>query len=276
VSSVIPTVPGPCQAWIDPLDVWSCCESSGVTASGAGVFLDVAQAASEVLYEMSGRQFAGECERVERPCASGCGCWPGLAVPGAAAAWEWGAWGGRWSWRDASCGDLCGCAALSEHTLWTPVREIIEVKVDGAVLAPAEYRVDEREWLVRLGGNRWPACQDLALDASQPGTFQVKYTWGADPPAIGRQAAAQFACQLWLSCTSGTGCTLPAGVVQVQRQGITIDRQRIAAWGYRDGAWSTGLVAVDAFLNAYNPGRMRRAPAVWSPERERRGRRVGT
>ena len=44
---------------------------------------------------------------------------------------------------------------------------------------------DLQQYLVRLNGEMWPACQRLDLDDSQPGTWSVEYTYGVDPPPLG-------------------------------------------------------------------------------------------
>jgi hypothetical protein len=37
----------------------------------------------------------------------------------------------------------------------------------------------------------------------------------------------------------------------------------------------TGIVEIDAFLAAYNPSRLRRRPAIWSPDGPKYARPVG-
>ena len=63
---------GPCSAWTTYEDVADCC--SVEFGSDPIVFEDAANAASQALYELSGRQFAGLCSRSVRPYCEGCGC----------------------------------------------------------------------------------------------------------------------------------------------------------------------------------------------------------
>jgi hypothetical protein len=112
------------------------------------------------------------------------------------------------------------------------------------------------------------------LDDDQPGTFSVRYKWGIDPPALARDAAVELANQLYLQC-SNQECKLPTGVTQVTREGIVIERGLLANWA--DPKKATGLVSTDLFLQAYAGGqRSGRRGAVWSPDRQRFARSVGT
>lgn len=173
----------------------------------------------------------------------------------------------------------CGCSPLSTVPLAYPTTGITEVLIGGVIVDPAKYRVDEWRELVRVDGAWWPSCQNLAADETEEGSFVVTYTHGVAPPPAGMLAAAQLACELWKACARVGDCKLPAGVTKVTRQGITIERGLLASW-FRDlrtsRGWNTGLALVDAFLTAYNPNSLRRAPAVWSPDVAMMPRRAGT
>lgn len=283
-------VPGPCSPWINGDDVAAGGNDLGV---GDDHFLldDVAYAASSLLYDLSGRQFPGVCTRTIRPCADKCSCW-GFSPSLGLGPWAWvssAAWGGAgvgpWYWRN-ECGDTCGCGYLSEVELsGYPVQQILEVKINGTVLPLLDsnnnpnYRLDNRRTLVRMNDpgpppnpRAWPACQDMSLDDTQDSTFAITYTWGTDVPWIGRQAAAQLARELYKASNNQT-CQLPTKVTKIVRQGITMERVVPMADMLRGGA--TGLQLVDAFIAQYNPTKMRRRPAVWSPDWPRRGRKVG-
>ena len=143
------------------------------------------------------------------------------------------------------------------------VREVSEVKIDGVVIDPSEYRVDKEKYLVRLAdadGNHqaWPGCQRLDLADTEADTFSVTYTYGQEPPLLGLEAAAELACQL-AAAIGGGECLLPAGVTKVTRQGITIEL----------GALKGGIAMLpltSLFLETYNPNGTRRRALAWSPE----------
>lgn len=256
---------GPCSSWASVEEVASCC---GDLASDESIYEQVLAAASQILYELTLRRFAGNCESTARPCRERCSCWPAQGnayVDGGSRAIFWN--GASWS------GTECGCGCLSQVKLpGYPVRSIVQVKIDGAVVSPSLYRLDERRYLTRTDGDTWPACQNLALADTEPGTWSVTYEHGSDPPMAGRLAAAELACELYRSC-SGQECSLPSGVTRISRQGIVVERQPFASWAFRDRAWRSGLALVDAFLNAYNPSGMQRMPVFWAPGEPRYARR---
>lgn len=266
----------PCTAWIAGEDL-----ASGPGAVGATpVQLDaIAVTASMLMFELSGRQWSGLCGPVTvRPCREG-GCSVGWFSGG----WQWswgywsGDWGYGWGWGNEDGGRLCSCGYDSKVDLaGYPVSQIVQVKIDGAVLpatyddgSPA-YRLDQWRYLTRLSDPDspnmplyWPLCQRLDLQDDQPGTWSVEYIYGVAPPPLGIEAAIQIGGQLLLA-QAGKPCMLPSNVVQGTRQGASFQRVAPLAQALRAGG--TGLVMVDAFLAAYNPKGLRRAPSVWSAD----------
>lgn len=255
---------GPCSAWTTSEDAAACCADVGTFVT---LLDDSISAASQVLWELSGRRFAGLCSDTVRPCRVGCGCggWQVLSR-GHLVMPE-----GHWGYCE---GSPCGCHDLSRVLLsGYPVREIIEVKIDGVVIAASEYRLDEERYLTRLNGDSWPSCARLDLPDTEDGTFSVVYTYGQSPPLLGSQAAGELACQIYLACLGDSDCKLPTGATRVVRQGITVERQTFS-YDVANRAWRTGLQLVDLFLNTYNPTNLRRRPAFWGPGR-RYARPVG-
>lgn len=264
---------GPCTPWAVPDDVYG---ASDIDPSND--VIDAIEMASEVLWMLSARQFSGDCLGFVRPCRVGCACWGpggvGYDLAGGAFSWLGGSATGYWWGVDG--GETCGCGALSSVTLaGYPVTEIDEVTIDGDVVDPAGYRLDANRFLVRLADadgrpQRWPACQRLDRDPTEPGTWSVKYVYGAPPPIAGKLAACELAVQFWYALHTPTKCTLPTGVTKLTRQGITIERL-LPMFG-KDAR--TGLVLTDAFLASVNPAGLRRRPAVRSPGQPRYPRRT--
>lgn len=274
------TMYGPCTSWIDGSDVLACYTPAASSGVDPWELDDEAAIASQLLYEVSGRQFPGICERTVRPCKSSCGCW---GIEQRFSPWFWagnlgGLFGGWW-WNE--CGDKCGCGTESYIRLaGYPVREIINVKLDGVIMNPAEYRLDQRYRLIRLPDPAnptqdqfWPSCQDLSLADDQPGTISVTYKWGTPPPELGKRAAAQLAGEIWAACTGGAECQLPSKVTKVVRQGLTVDRILTTAELLRSGG--SGLPMVDYFIAMVNPQGMKRRPAVFSPDLQPFARKLG-
>lgn len=294
-SAVDPTPPrppgptlGPCQTWITGEDVAGCTQIE--YGSNPAVFDTVAYEASMALFEISGRQFTGLCERTVRPCRQACGCFGAPSSLGFGP-WYWTGspwgYGAAWGWYNET-GDQFGCKPMSYVKLAGYAREILEVRIDGVVMPEYDvdtgvrnWRLDKWRYLVRMDdpGNPfdttrfWPGCQNMSLDDDQPGTFSVQYKWGVEPPQLARSAAIEIANQLFLAC-GGDVCVLPAGVTKVTRQGIEVERGLLANWF--DPKKPTGLVNTDLFLKAYNPNRNRRRSAVWSPDVQQYARKVGT
>lgn len=270
---------GPCALWVTGQDILD--NIGEVNDPPTAADLDpYAVMASELLYEMSGRQFAGACEMTVRPCRLGCGCWGddwGILD----SSWFWGygsmGWGYGWGWWDAngtSCG--CGCEARLQLAGY-PVSSITEVVIGADVVDPATYELQQERWLARLWDDStdpatplfWPTCQNLNLPLGNPNTWGVTYRYGSAPPALGEQAATEMGWQLWLAQHNPGECQLSSGVTKVTRQGVTIERL-LPLFG-RDATGriqATGLVVTDSFLAAYNPNGLRRRPAFWSPDRQ--------
>lgn len=269
---------GPCTGWVSSEDVADCC--SAEVGSDFAQFDDSVTAASELLYALSAHQFPGICQRTVRPCDRSRSCGVQLLSRGHLVYWD--GYGSCWC-EDGS--PVCSCSHLSRVLLPNyPVREIVEVLIDGVVIDPSGYRLDGWQYLTRMRDAQgdvqtWPSCQALDLPSDEPGTFEVTYTSGMNPPVAGVLAAKELACQAFLACspTLAGECVLPAGATRITRQGLTIDLSAFRGWGFdRKLGWRTGLRLVDAFLNSFNPNGLRRRPLIWSPDGEPYAEEVGT
>lgn len=286
-------VDGPCTPWCDANDIWLACESptttigSGSSAEECAIDMTpYAMMASYLLWELSGRLHSGRCTRTVRPCGEvPCGFQVlsrGFIVPPmdwyyGYPGWGWSGWGWMYDHNQG-----CGCVPLDRIKLaGYPVREILEVKIDGVVVpALNNWRLDKRRFLTRMAdadGNaqRWPACQRLDEDDTEVGTFAVTYAYGQDPPLLGQFAAAQVGCEMWRAINTGD-CALPVGTIRITRQGITVDKMAALGWfsqasasGGKAARWQTGLPMVDAFLNASNPYGLTRRPIIMTPGQRR-------
>ena len=264
LSSDPSAIGAPCSAWTNRGAVAACCDGFADDTTDAQ---DAAiRAATEILYEISGNLYSGECGPVTvRPCNQGCGCW-GPWYMGLDFTWD--PTRARW----ACDTHICGCSPTSEVILaGVPIRQIEEVLIDGVPLDPSEYALREPNALVRLRDvtepNRrlvWPGCQIMDLPETEDGTFAVTYTYGADPPQAGRTAAAVLACEIWKACPSGSGaCNLPEGVSRVLREGITIETVPFVAAELKNG--TTGITAIDSFIGLFS-GEPGGRSSVWSPD----------
>lgn len=234
-----------CQPWIDEEDLVACgmCDTGRLSANKTA---EIIRVASEVLYLLSGQQFPGQCQDQVRPCnCSPCGV---LRYPVRLA--------NGWANVCGSCGGYCGAGGAAILLPKRPVIDIISVLIDGAIFS--DYRLDSPGYLVRTDGGVWPGCQNITLDTSEDGTWEVTYTYGKVPPASLRFAATVLSAELAKACYGDTTCRIPAGAVTVQRQGITYD--------FNVAEGRTGLYEVDTVLDAFNPGRRRRKARIYSPD----------
>lgn len=284
VSTDAPSVPvgvGPCSPWIEAADITACCAGVEMDSDNFEALESAAEIATQVLYELSGGRFAGLCGPITvRPCRDNCACFGVQRLDYVAAGGFRWIWAGM-NWMSYPDSGSCGCGCLSSVKLsGYPVQGISQVKIDGEIVPPSEYRLDQNRNLIRKDGEFWPACQDLSRDDDQPGTFSISYWHGRTPPALAQSAASALACNMYRLCaTDGEGdCALPTGVTRLTRQGVTMDKSATIAWFMttQDGrGWRTGIQIVDQFLNTYAPYGTRRPPMSYSPDGRKFARQVG-
>jgi hypothetical protein len=246
------SVTGPCQPWELSCAVFP----EGTTPE---LEAQAAMIATETLWMRTKQQF-GLCAIKLRPCRKDCfPAWPWVPMQGwyntTGASWPWpqpALVAGNWiNIACGSCSSGCSCSRVSEVRLPYPVNSIVEVKVDGVILPPSAYRVDNFNLLVRLDGEEWPRCNDLNLEDTEVGTWSVTANYGDDVPELGKLAAGQLAVEIAKRCVNAGGCLLPTGTVQeVTRQGVKkvfFDSNQAFARGM------IGLYWADMFIKTYNP-----------------------
>ena len=210
------------------------------------------------------------CPVVLRPCAAGCSptTWQEAPVVagsqvGIPRSGVFGPYisGGHWY---NSCGcesrTFCSCSSICEIVLPVPVGGIASISIDGVVLDPSTYRVDNANRLVRMGGECWPACQDMEAASDAVGSFTVSFYPHLAPNALLRYAAGILANEFYRACTGGQ-CRLPQGVTSISRSGVVME---IPSGLFPNGG--TGIREVDAIIRIYNPFGLKTPPRVMSPD----------
>lgn len=238
-----------CSPWATSADAVGPCASYDFDPA----IMDAAmQMASDVLYLLTRRRWPGECSDTVRP-PSMCGCGGGY--------------------------DRCACGGVSEYMLpGYPVIGVDQVIVDGVIIPPERYRVDNAMMLVYLPDldapgepiSGWPRYQRADWPTTEQGTWQVSYTYGGAPPAIGRTAAALLGCEYALGMTGDDRCSLPSGTIQATRQNLTIavlDPSTVFPEA------RTGLPLVDLWLESLRYDDEHRPASVWVPGRSKGARR---
>lgn len=239
----------------------SCCQEFWDTLTPAEQ-ATASEVATYVLWSATGRRY-GLCPVTVRPCGrhpcdDSIGGW----------FWDYGQFlpyivDGEWF--NCGCPDVCTCGARCRIYLPGPVGSITQVLMDGAVVDPSTYRVDDGRWLARIGdGNCWPNHQDFQLSAGD-GTLFVTYTRGDEVPAAILGAAGLYACE-WAKACRGLDCQLPSRVVTLNRQGTTFQMTDIDALLSRG---FTGIQAIDQVIAADNPTQVPYRMRLLSPEAPR-------
>lgn len=259
---------GPCADW--PV-TWTC-ELDTLNPAVTGLAVSMA---TETLWSLTGMRF-GLCEVTLRPCARECqtgSFYDDFGPPWASGSYPQPALiGGLWyNLTCGSCSGDCSCGAVSEVRLPAPVYEIVEVLIDGTVLASSSYRLDNNRLVVRTDGGHWPRCNDLSKDDNETGTWSITALYGEPLPEGASLAVGQLACEI-AKAAAGGDCKLPVGLQQLVRQGVTISYPDVGEL-FRQGR--TGLYLVDMFVSTWNPYGLRQRSRVYSVDRPS-VRRAGT
>lgn len=240
-------------------DSWALISCQGETCSHlANLDEDLREAietaAKEYLWRWSGRRF-GLCEVAVRPCVDGPGRYGEWFTPSNSGLVPYIKDG---NWYNATCGGCrsqrCSCNDVSTIVLPGQVYDVTGVWIDGEVLDPAAYRLDNLG-LSRVDGGFWPRCQNMTnpplLDEESPDvsstadTFLVTYRIGSPVPSGGQLAAGTLACELAKQSCAPKECRLPRRATTVAREGVTIvmptDEQLFA-----NGV--TGIFEIDSWL----------------------------
>ena len=236
---------------------------------------EATEAATDILYELSGRQFTGECgpvtiRPVSRPVDLDSKSWGARLSP---LGWfsSVGAYSAYGSYGPGVMAHY-GSSSPPEIELGAyPVTEVTKVRIDGVEIPEDEWELRDHRWLVRLRTSAsatpterygWPTSQVMDLPDTEPGTFSITYKFGQVPPKSGVRAAKKLAEYLLLPQLGDT-TRYPQRVTNLSRQGITAsitDVMDVLKSG------SLGVYEADAFILSVNPRKQQRQSIVWSPD----------
>jgi hypothetical protein len=122
----------------------------------------------------------------------------------------------------------------------------------GVVIEPSSYYLVDHSTIQAVAGARWAPCDS-----------EVTYTYGIEPPTLGKMAARTLAIELVKRWNGMDDCILPQRVTSVARQGVSytiLDSQEFI------DDLRTGLYEVDMFLKSVNPDRARAKARVFTPD----------
>ena len=242
---------------------------ANLPASGKAVYEEMA---TDYLWNFTGQRF-GVCEVTVRPCRQDCrDAASTFYGAGGGAGFQPVIVGGQWyNLGCGSCGDDCSCDSVSILRLPGPVTAITEVQIDGEVVDPATYRVDNSRLLVNEGAS-WPVCQDMGAPLGEVGTWAVTYERGIEVPTGGRVAAGTLAVELWKALCNDESCRLPQRIKVLSRQGVSIEPIITEMADLEKGF--TGIWVIDQWLASVTSAASARSrPKVLSPDLPRGGAR---
>lgn len=220
---------------------------------------DACQMASNILWAMSGRKYAGTTTVTERYFTAV----DAYRYQGSSAK-EFSPHmiGGSVynlpaeDWNDSAY-QSDGSSSLSRIRLrGKPIQEVHLVRsgYDGHIIPNDSYYVADHSTLVAYKGTPWT-----------PGNIEVTYTYGQQPPTAGRHAARVLAIEL-IKLWEGDDCALPNRVTSITRQGVSytiLDNQDFLE------NFRTGIYAIDLFLKTANPAKALAPSKVFSPDMPR-------
>lgn len=134
-----------------------------------------------------------------------------------------------------------------------PVQTVHTIRnVAGEIVDPSSYYLVDHSTLQATAGQAWVPCD-----------IEVTYSYGIDPPTLGRMAARTLALEFAKLWNGDDDCILPQRVTSISRQGVSytlLDNQDFI------DDMRTGLYAVDIFLKSANPDKARARSRVFSPD----------
>lgn len=140
------------------------------------------------------------------------------------------------------------------HLPYLPVRDVLEVRVEGEVL-------DSGDWWLVPGTNLLRRTDE----ADWSGSIVVVFRHGYDLPSSARPIVAQYACELMKRCL-GQACDLPEGIKVLSRPGVQFGDEVILDTDYRREGL-TGYKTLDDWIRQVFAGQSKVRPRMWRPRR---------
>lgn len=236
-----------------------------ITASELGPYSntefaeEAAQAASFLLWTMSGRRFNGETTVTERYACAKRAYRMGPSSKNYAATLING------EAYNVPVADFDQYAELVSDGLspesriklrGRPVTQIHAIRTrDGKIIDPSSYYLVDHSTIQAVAGVPWTPCN-----------IEITYSYGAPVPAAGKMAARTLAMEFAKLWAGDDDCILPQRVTSIARQGVSytlLDSQDFIA------ELRTGVYAIDLFLKSVNPDGAKARSRVFSPDTPR-------
>lgn len=218
-----------CQQLASLADVLAV-EECSLTEADADLISDALDAASDVMFLLSGGLAAGICTETRRPIRTGTCDNPGY--------------------------DTYGVEVLP---LPRDLKSVDLVVIDGVALGVNDYDLIDGHLLYRKDGTRfWPGSNDLTLDITETGSWYVQYRRGITPDWFLRGATAQAAVALiededrrpgylrglTSANVQGASVQLDDAAGSIAQRGLPLVEKWLAAWAPY-GAAKVGVFSPD-------------------------------
>ena len=122
----------------------------------------------------------------------------------------------------------------------------------GNIISPDKYYLVDHSTIQATFGVPWTPCN-----------IEITYSYGTEPPTLGKMAARTLAIEFVKLWNGHDDCALPQRVTSISRQGVSytlLDSQDFI------DDMRTGLYAVDLFLKSVNPDKARAKARVFTPD----------
>lgn len=212
----------------------------------------VVDAASQILFVLSGQKYGGLFETTEQYYVESTGAPVGCYWDSGEKAY-WNPFIGVWAYTHDPVGRKNRLVPGDAIRLRNPnVVSITSISVGGSAVDPSEYELVNASIVRRTNLASWSIVSNPV----------ITYVSGVEPPALGKLACRKLADELMLAI-QGAECNLPTNVTSISRQGMSL--QIIDPQAFLDKG-RLGIYEVDLFLTVANPGKAKKRPRVFSPD----------
>lgn len=233
-----------CELWVTEAELATCLgttidEDSIGGEEAEAVLTAACEAATWLLYVLTGRRWGGSCDKVLRRRHN----------PSSNVSWRdrypsigWPQSGGT------STGVACRADTIDLQT-FRPFTITAVKRANVALTAGTDYLIAERRYLVAQPPiGYWP-IEPFGVPNTHADAIQIEMTSGNVAPQTARQAAQAIAEEYLRLCTNNA-CSAPLRATTVTRAGTTVqlDVTNTLALGF------TGISIVDEFIAAASPG----------------------
>lgn len=238
--------------YVTPAEMIARCPSAADLEEDDDLLIEAIDDASTVIYYLTGRQFAGTCQKTVRPqCGAGC---------------------------------ECGCSLYQINLGLWPVTELVSVRHEGTLYTGVDledtFHVNDWRFIARndgdllRGGNQWALSGEEHDNTDDGYVFEVTFNYGIKVPPLIKRATRALACEWIDQIGGGDGpCKLPQRTTAVTRSGITID---IASAVDMLQQRRTGIFEVDLAIATFNPSGLQSPSFVWSGQSSYNSHNINT